>query len=112
LNFQFPWRITRNALFAGAILICLVALASAHDAPLGWKYDFQCCSGVDCRQITTRRVKVTPQGYEVANGDASEIIGYADRRIHESKDEYYHLCTLRGLEGTKILCLYVPNAGY
>lgn len=97
------------AVFAVALYI---QLAHAHDAPLGWKYDASCCSGVDCRQIKTKRVKVTAQGYEIQNGRASELITYSDRRIHESKDEYYHLCTKYGQEGTKILCLYVPNAGF
>jgi len=93
-------------------LWALLGPAFAHDAPTGWKYDFLCCSGVDCRQIVTDRVKTTPKGYEVQNGDHSELIGYGDRRIHQSKDEFYHLCTLAGEDGTQILCLYVPNRGF
>lgn len=95
-----------------AWVLILSTMAYSHDAPTGWKYDFKCCSGVDCRQIVTNRVKVTPDGYLVQNGDKPEMIGYGDNRIHMSKDEFYHLCTAGGKDGTHIYCLYVPNRGF
>ena len=61
------------ALLSGAALFVLALLmasvAYAHDAPMGWKYEAYCCNGNsdtgDCQQISTDRVRITSNGYEV-----------------------------------------------
>ena len=48
----------------------LASTASAHDAPTGWTYPYSCCSGQDCREVTSGpqgRVRETPQGYQIAS---------------------------------------------
>lgn len=91
-----------------AFVLCVVTLsfARAHEAPLGWAYDYECCSGVDCRQA---KVRETINGYVVPSG---ELIPYGDKRVRLSKDEFFHWCTVRGLDTTATLCIYVPNRGF
>lgn len=101
------------------IILALVLLAAkpagAHDAkptatqPLGWAYDYSCCSVNDCREVKDSAVSEDSRGFTiVATG---ELIPYGDRRIKQSKDEFFHLCTVAGREDGKALCVYVPNRG-
>ena len=90
-----------------AFTLCIMTLTlAAHEAPLGWAYDYECCSGVDCRQAKVREVI---DGYIVPSGD---LIPYGDKRVRLSKDEFFHWRTVRGEDGTPTLCLYVPNRGF
>lgn len=91
-------------------LLLLPSIASAHQAETGWNYDYVCCSDKDCRQIATDRVQITNGGFYVEIND--ETIPFSDRRIKQSKDDKYHLCTIGGMEKTKALCLYVPPFGF
>jgi len=113
----------RSAVYGSIFIIGLVtfwtvALAlkvEAHDAkptasqPLGWTYDYSCCSLKDCREVDDKAVKVDGQGYTiVATG---EVILYSDTRIKRSRDEFYHWCSVAGEETSRTLCLYVPDRG-
>lgn len=95
---------------AVAILLCfLSAPAGAHDAPAGWSYDIECCSGLDCYQAPASDVKETREGYLLSTG---ELIPYSDRRIRPSRDEFFHECKPGGQTASlRSLCLYVPNKG-
>ena len=102
-------------------LCCLGALilsagqARAHDAapsrtqPLGWRYGFECCSLMDCREIGDTLIDETPKGYVYTV--TGELIPYGDKKIKQSKDEFYHLCTKGGGADTAVICLYTPNRG-
>lgn len=93
-------------LAAFALCILTLSFARAHDAPLGWSYDYECCTNIDCREAKVREVI---DGYVVPSG---ELVAYGDKRVKLSKDEYFHWCTVRGEDGTPTLCLYVPNRGF
>lgn len=83
--------------------------AGAHDAPAGWSYDIECCSGIDCYQAPASDVKETREGYLLSTG---ELIPYSDRRIRRSRDEFFHECKPGGMTGSqRSLCLYVPERG-
>jgi hypothetical protein len=87
----------------------LPATTSAHDAPAGWSYDIECCSGLDCYQAPASDVKETRDGYLLSTG---ELIPYSDRRIRPSRDEFFHECKPGGQTASpRSLCLYVPNRG-
>ncbi|TIW28727.1 MAG: hypothetical protein E5V63_04205 [Mesorhizobium sp.] len=93
-----------------------VVAAFAHDAlpsttqPLGWTYDYSCCSAFDCRSVGTAAVAETSEGYVVKL--TGEKIPYGDKRIKRSKDEYFHQCTIGGdPKATHSICLYVPDRG-
>jgi len=105
-QFQF-WLFVAAVFFLG--FVCGVSITHAHDAPTGWHYDLQCCSGIDCAPIAASRVKEGPTGYTMPNG---EVVLYGDRRIHESKDGSYHWCTPGGNQAGYTICLYVPFRGY
>ena len=92
--------------FAYAAIAIFPLAAAAHEAPTGWTYDYSCCSSYDCRQIVSAWVEVTKEGYLA--GPKKELIPFGDKRIKQSKDEFYHLCTVSGRDDTAVLCLYVP----
>ena len=107
--------------FAVALAVALVWLpiftkaALPHDAiptasqPLGWAYDYSCCSLADCREVKDSAVKEDARGFTiVATG---ELIPHGDKRLKQSKDEFFHWCSVAGLPDSRSLCLYVPNRG-
>lgn len=103
---------TRLLAFVTAAMVTTQAFA--HDAPTGWSYSAACCSGIDCGQLHTE-VRATDQGYFIT--ETGELIGYSDRRIKNSQDEFYHRCENRsvaklpnGMYETR--CLYKPAQSY
>lgn len=107
-----------------AILIwflCLAALvtqAYAHDAPSGWSYDASCCNTTDCRpadgpfdKVRHHKVQIeeVTGGYRVST--SKEVVPWNDKRIRESKDGEYHVCTAAGLDNTRVICIYIPLRG-
>jgi len=102
--------------FAAGLAIALVWLpfmtkaAYPHEAPMGWTYDYSCCSTADCREVKSTAIKEDSRGFTiVATG---ELIPYGDTRIKRSKDEFFHWCSVAGLEDSRSLCLYVPDRGF
>jgi hypothetical protein len=98
------------------VLIALSAKpAGAHEAiptaaqPLGWTYDYSCCSSTDCREVKTKAVKEDETGFTITA--TGEIIPHGDSRIHRSKDEFYHWCSVAGADDSRSICLYVPDKG-
>lgn len=98
------------------ILLLTLRPAAAHDAPpsktqpLGWTYDYSCCSAFDCREVGNLAVSTTKEGYVVKL--TGEVIPYGDHRIKRSKDEFFHQCTIGGDPNAKrSICLYVPDTG-
>ena len=96
-------------------LLCLVVLglvviaARAHDAPGGWAYPFECCSGIDCRPVSSARVKATPQGYVLPTG---ETVPYRSPKIRPSPDGEFHWCSVAGSDEGKTICLFVPPQSF
>lgn len=85
-------------------------LVMAHEAPTGWFYPNACCSNLDCREVVSpEKVRELWDGYHVPSG---EIIAYSDRRVLDSPDGRYHLCTINGEATTRTRCLFVPPKGY
>jgi hypothetical protein len=81
--------------------LCLEASrAEAHEAPTGW----------NCRQVPDTAIEETPQGYVIrATG---ELIPYTDPRVRDSKDEFYHWCSVGGTETGRTICLYRAPRGF
>jgi hypothetical protein len=95
------------------LLSALLSAGSAfgHDSPMGWTYGFECCSSIDCRQLHDVDVTEGPEGYRIVR--TGELIPYGDKRIKQSKDEFFHQCTPGGsIDADKSICLYVPNRGF
>lgn len=95
--------------------------ASAHNAPMGWRYDGFCCNGDghngDCQQIPTQSVKVVKGGYEITlnPGDHRLVTKphtfFVDQRnVRDSGDDYFHAC-LYPTEDT-MRCFYAPKPVY
>ena len=103
-----PWRVAAVTLAAGVVM-ALILLApfpsAAHDAPSGWTYPWACCSGVDCRPVSSAWVKAGPDGYELPTG---EIVPYGSAKIHPSPDGEFHWCTQGGADDTPTICLFAP----
>ena len=90
--------------------------AAAHDAiptsakPQGWKYPFSCCSGFDCREVTSKQVSEKPEGYVIQG--TGEIVAYSDARLKDSPDGEYHWCSVAGADDSRTICLFVPPRSY
>lgn len=115
-------------------VLCLIIAwpASAHEAtsvdgqPLGWKYPWACCSGMDCAPIRASSVQQLPEGYKVtlhkgdhpfATSDTPLVyeIPYSDKRIKDSPDGAYHICirTPNAASGPlDLLCFYRGPEGF
>lgn len=90
-----------------AVLLLAAATARAHDAPSGWSYPFNCCSGYDCRAVPTRAVSTGPDGYVIAS--TGEVVAYSDQRVRHSPDGEYHWCSVAGKDDGRTICLFVPD---
>lgn len=103
--------------FIGAVgfVLWLTLPSWSHEAlptaaqPLGWKYPFACCSGIDCRAVSDDRITEGPAGYTVPSG---EIIAMTDSRIKESPDGVFHWCTVAGKDDGRTICLFVPPRSF
>lgn len=108
---------TRAALYTSALIIAwgLVTGAESHDAlptaakPQGWVYGFECCASFDCSQSAPAAISETPDGYGIKL--TGKIIPYGDKKLKQSKDEFFHHCTKGGIPGGETICLYVPDRG-
>lgn len=100
------------------LALLIVDPAYPHDAlptasqPQGWSYGYECCHSLDCSRVEgPADITTTPEGYRIER--TGEVIGYQDRRIKRSRDEYYHRCTPGGnLDAPRSLCLYVPDMAF
>ena len=99
------------------IVVASTGLVYPHDAPpsrmqpLGWSYGWDCCSATDCSQMQQGEIEEGPNGYVVKR--TGEVIPYNDKRIRQSKDEFFHRCAPgANFDAPKSLCLYTPGRGY
>ena len=81
--------------------------ARAHDAPSGWPYPFECCSGVDCRPIKASQVRAGYDGYLIRS--SGEVVVYSDSRVRRSPDDAFHWCSNGGRDDGRTICLFVPQ---
>lgn len=93
------------------VLVWLIELARAHDAPSGWTYPIACCSGFDCREEASIAVRETAEGYRIVS--TGEVIPYQDRRVRDSPDGLWHACW-RGarFDEGRVICLFVPPRAF
>jgi hypothetical protein len=109
---SIPGTLAVTTILAGIVLVGGTKLVWPHSAiptaaqPLGWQYGWECCNLMDCREIGASLIEETPEGYVYKV--TGELIPYGDKKIKQSKDEYYHLCTKGGKDNTAIICLYTP----
>jgi hypothetical protein len=102
---------------AAAILATgMSGLALAHDAkptaarPQGWSYPFSCCSGYDCREVSSKAISERPEGYVIKG--TGEVVAYSDGRLKDSPDGEYHWCSVAGADDSRTICLFVPPRSY
>ncbi len=90
--------------------------AAAHDAiptsakPQGWSYPFSCCSGYDCREVSSRQISEKPEGYVIKG--TGEVVTYSDARLKDSPDGEFHWCSVAGADDSRTICLFVPPRSY
>lgn len=84
--------------------------ARAHDAPTGWSYPWQCCSGQDCREVPDDWIQEKQEGYRIVITD--EVIPMSDPRIKQSPDGHFHWCSVAGALVGKTICLFVPPRSF
>jgi hypothetical protein len=97
--------VTGTVAIASSTLATLFPV-SAHDAPTGWSYPFACCSGYDCREVSSKAISEKPEGYVIKG--TGEVLTYSDARLKDSPDGEYHWCSVAGADDTRTICLFVP----
>lgn len=85
-----------------AIAVCMAAAVRASKAH-EW-YPWECCSGIDCSEISESRVRVSPGGYMV---DGEFLVPYAQAK--SSPDGNYHACFPKA-GGLK--CFWAPKPSF
>jgi hypothetical protein len=104
------------ALAVGVVLWLTLHPAWPHMAPAstavphGWAYDASCCSNRDCRSVPSELIHEGPDGFTYTV--TGQLIPYGDRRIKQSKDDDFHVCTTAGHENGRVLCIYEPVRGF
>lgn len=74
--------------FLAAFLLCVFVISvMAHEAPTGWTYPWECCSGHDCGEIAADRVKLVASGYMI---DGKHLVKHQD--VKKSPDGAFHAC--------------------
>lgn len=101
----------------GAVIVLACGAAMAHEAtttagqPLGWTYDYRCCSTQDCRPVAAGEIRETPDGYLLVK--TGELVPYGDTRIKDSPSGDFHVCQVAGdFEKGRILCIYAPGRNF
>ena len=113
---QFLQKLLILAFAAAALAAVVPGIAAAHDAkptaarPQGWSYPFACCSGYDCREVSSKQISERPEGYVIKG--TGEVVAYSDGRLKDSPDGEYHWCSVAGLDDTRTICLFVPPRSY
>lgn len=107
-------------LISGFAAVMLAAgpagVAAAHDAkptaarPQGWSYPYACCSGYDCREVSSKQISERPEGYVIKG--TGEVVAYSDTRLKHSPDGEYHWCSVAGADDSRTICLFVPPRSY
>lgn len=87
--------------------LALMARSYSHEAPSGWAYPLECCSNQDCKQIESRLVFESQEGFDIAPSEGGGFVARGKERV--SPDGEYHLC--RSQYSGAILCLFVPSRG-
>ncbi len=88
---------------AFAVVFLLVKPAGAHEANMGWQYDWVCCSDKDCDEISQDRVRTEPSGYVI---DGRFHVPQTEVRF--SPDGRYHACFPNP---DNLRCFYAPPSG-
>jgi hypothetical protein len=89
--------------FGAVIVVVFIALLrglGAHEAPSGWSYPIECCSGHDCFAIKTDELLEQKDGswlYTARN------LKFPKASIRPSQDRHFHVCIFNGLP----LCAFV-----
>ncbi|HEV7257796.1 MAG TPA: hypothetical protein VGN82_08440 [Bosea sp. (in: a-proteobacteria)] len=111
-----------RALASIALALVLTAEATEtcpHEAPSGWDYPFECCSGADCAQLDPKAVKANASGFIVTVVPGQHPIWSRDRRhplvleiayrkARLSPDGKWHLCIN---DAGDLLCFFAPAGG-
>ncbi|WP_428982271.1 hypothetical protein [Oricola nitratireducens] len=90
-----------------ALALTGATTARAHEAPSGWMYPYECCSGYDCRPVSSKWIKESGGAFIIPT--TGEAVPYSDKRIRTSPDGEFHWCSVAGSDDGKTICLFVPQ---
>lgn len=96
--------------FLSGLLVLSIAIlatpARGHEAPSGWPYPSECCSGHDCYPISGDEIEATPVGWLIKA--TNELIEYNDPKVKPSGDAQYRRCSAQGKRDGRTICLFIP----
>jgi hypothetical protein len=96
-----------SASLALAMAVTGATTARAHEAPSGWMYPYECCSGYDCRPVSSKWIKESGGSFIIPT--TGEAVPYTDKRIRTSPDGEFHWCSVAGSDDGRTICLFVPQ---
>jgi hypothetical protein len=96
-----------SASLALAMAVTGATTARAHEAPSGWMYPYECCSGYDCRPVSSKWIKESAGAFIIPT--TGEAVPYTDKRIRTSPDGEFHWCSVAGSDDGRTICLFVPQ---
>lgn len=101
----------RSAIAVAAIACLLVGFgllqAHAHDAPSGWSYPLDCCSGHDCRPIDPAEVQELGGGKVLDRVTGETLSG---KQVRFGGDGQWHICNVGGDREAKPICVFKPQS--
>jgi len=82
--------------------IGVISAATAHHAPKGWEYDYDCCHDKDCAPVQAQHDEL---GDYAIDSNGMKWYFRDAQSIRPSQDSDYHICVYAG----KLRCAYIPS---
>lgn len=92
-------------LFVATLVDLSISKAKAHDAPSGWSYPVECCSSIDCYEISPTEIAPIVGGWMILH--TGEF--FSVDRVKPSGDGRWHRCSEGGKRNAKTICLFIPG---
>lgn len=106
-------RITKLPVLFGVSLLALT-VSEAHEAPSGWSYPIECCSGLDCAPVEKTEFLTPADSTSLPQMVLTTRIGTTivpkTAIWRQSKDNRFHVCmkTYDKNPATNFLCVFAP----
>ena len=105
------WKPAIVVVLAALVAAMLIAKSRAHDAPSGWTYPNECCSGHDCRPAPKGSIVEKPDGWRMTSSGVT--VPYDSPKVRVSPDGADHeCCAAANFDNCRPLCLFIAPRGF
>jgi hypothetical protein len=85
--------------------LLIAAIILVHEAPSGWQYPSDCCSGRDCREVPCEQITRLNTVYRYRTS-ASIYLDFPENKHRYSGDGRCHVCILGSQRSPT--CIFTP----